>query len=238
MGHEIFAARYKPIFKFGKNEDVDALDGEVLVWSAGTTYPYQTSAQTVEIVSASDTDTTASTGAHTILVQGLDANWDLQEETVSMAGSSPVELANQYIRVYRLALMTAGTLGTNVGNITLRLDGGGSTLLEMPAGDGASFFGGMPIPRGYAGYVYRLKTTTTFAQNSEVIIRVRYRPFGGAFRVVDERSVNRDAPESEDTLIPLSLAPKSDFAVTAEASGSNESVYTAFTIVLVPLSGE
>ncbi len=235
-GGFVMHRKFEPVLKFGKNEDAAAADGEVLVWDVGTTYPYQTTAQALEIVSDSADDNGAGTGAQTVQVTGLDENWDIQTETVQMNGLTAVDLTGTYIRVYRLALLTAGSGGTNAGTITLRVDGGGSTLASMPAGDGASFLSLMPVPRGYEGFITRYNVSTTFAANSECVIRMRYRDFGGAFRVVDERSINRD----KDIIvqgdgIPLKLKPKSDVAITAEASLGSAAVYASFTLLLVPL---
>lgn len=228
-GQGIYLSRHIPIFKFGKNEDVDSQDGEVLLWSVGTTYPYQTTAQSLELTSSSVTDT-----GQDVIVQGLDENWDLQKVTVTTNGTGTVALPGSWIRVYRMAQLT-GTI--NTGDVDVQVASGGSVLGRMPAGDGASFLGLMPIPAGYEGYIYRLKVSTTFAQNSEVIVRARYRDFGGPFRVVDERSISRDSADLEQLDVPFRLQPKSDIAFTAEGSGVDGAVYVGFTIVLVPISG-
>ncbi|MCA8203185.1 hypothetical protein LGM71_19215 [Burkholderia sp. AU33545] len=46
------------------------------VWVGQGAYPFQTSAQALEIISSSANDAAAGTGARTVMVQGLDANFN------------------------------------------------------------------------------------------------------------------------------------------------------------------
>lgn len=65
---------YRRITALGNNPDVDTAGPED-VWSGGGLYPWMTTATALEIVSDSASDTSAGTGARTVLVNGLDANF-------------------------------------------------------------------------------------------------------------------------------------------------------------------
>jgi len=109
---------HSSINKFGHN--LAATSGED-VWGGGGTYGfYPTESVTVDIKSSSANDTSAGTGARTVQVYGLDSSWELQDETVTLNGTTEVALANEYVRLFRGIVLTAGTNETNVGNITVQ----------------------------------------------------------------------------------------------------------------------
>lgn len=61
-----------------------------------------TEARVHAIVSSStddDGNPTSNTGAHTVLVEGLDENWEEISETVTLNGTSAVNTVNSYIRI-------------------------------------------------------------------------------------------------------------------------------------------
>jgi len=104
--------------KFGHN--LAATSGED-VWGGGGTYGfYPTESVTMDIKSSSANDTSAGTGARTVQIYGLDSSWELQDETVTLNGTTEVALANEYVRLFRCVVLTAGTTGTNAGVITVQ----------------------------------------------------------------------------------------------------------------------
>jgi hypothetical protein len=92
------------INKFGYNGAVGAT--EEPVWDGSAAYTWQTSAQALEIISSSDEDASGGvggdTGAQTVQIYGLDANYAEQNETVTLKGQTAVDLANTYLRVSRM----------------------------------------------------------------------------------------------------------------------------------------
>jgi len=146
---------YSCINKFGHNPDVDIASAPEDVWAGGGIYGfYPTTAQSMEAVSTSTNDdySPAGTGARTIQVYGLDSNWDLQEETVQMNGTTPVALSNTYIRIYRALVLTAGSVETNDGNITIRIVTVGTVAAYIMAGDGQTQQAVYTIPNNKTGY--------------------------------------------------------------------------------------
>jgi hypothetical protein len=69
-------------------------------------------------------------GAWSVTVEGLDANYLEQSETVYLNGTTPKALANTYIFVSNMHIATAGTGGVNEGTITLRIASGGATQMN------------------------------------------------------------------------------------------------------------
>jgi hypothetical protein len=141
--------------KFGHNPSISTATDPEDVWSAGGVYAfYPTTAQAMEVLSSDDEDGGAGgdTGALTIQVYGLDSNWDEQEETVILNGTTIVNLGNTYIRMYRIMVLTAGSAGTNVGDIDVRIAGAGATGAYVAADDGQTQQAIYTIPNGKTGY--------------------------------------------------------------------------------------
>ena len=106
------------------------------VWEGASAYPFQTVASKLEILSASANDTSAGTGARTMMITGLDANFNPLSEVITMNGVTPVQSVGTYLRVNGLNIMTSGSGHTNAGDITLRLTGAGATQAIARAGYG------------------------------------------------------------------------------------------------------
>lgn len=105
---------------FGKN---DATSSGEDIWAGSTAYGfYPTEAVTVDIKSTDvdDDGDPIDTGCRTVAVYGLDNNWDEQNETVTLNGQTEVALSNEYIRIWLAVCLTAGSTGTNEGNITVQ----------------------------------------------------------------------------------------------------------------------
>jgi len=104
--------------KFGYNADVDT-GGQEIVASFGGTFNIMTTADTLNVVSASANDTSAGTGARTILITGIDENFLSQTETVTMNGATPVTTSNQWLGVNRVIVLSSGSSNSNEGIITI-----------------------------------------------------------------------------------------------------------------------
>lgn len=104
---------------FGHNPDLDAAAQEDL-WEQGGTLTYLSSAETLNIASTSTADDgdPAGTGARTLRLTGLDANYSQITEDITLNGTTNVLTTNAYLRVSDLRCLTAGSVGTNAGIIT------------------------------------------------------------------------------------------------------------------------
>lgn len=110
---------------------------------SGGTYTYPSSAGVVVLLSASG----ATDAALQIQVQGLDANYGLLAETVTLNGSGTATTTNSFLRINSLFI----TNGTNAGNITAKI----ATVLygQINAGVGQSQASIYTVPSGYSFYL-------------------------------------------------------------------------------------
>jgi hypothetical protein len=120
----------------GFNDDVDSASREDITSLA--TINYMTVADNLNIFSADVNDTILGTGARKVLLTGLDANFDQVIETIELNGTTPVQTLNQYIRINRCIVIEAGTIGYNIGIITIEDVTTNTTRAEIPLdGSGA-----------------------------------------------------------------------------------------------------
>jgi len=107
--------------KFGSNPNLTA--GNQTIWTQGGMYPWAAldgDAQTLYIVSTSASD------LDTIEIFGLDNNWELQTDTVTMTGQTAVATNVPFKRIYR---MIYDHTAQNVGTITARTVSGAGTVV-------------------------------------------------------------------------------------------------------------
>lgn len=126
--------------KFGYNTDVDTTTDPEIVASWGGTSQYITAGETLSVVSTSTADDgdPAGTGANSVIIYGVESNWDAITEVVTLNGTTPVVTTNSFIGVNRMAIYLAGTGKTNAGTITATASSSGYTMGQMPIGQGTS----------------------------------------------------------------------------------------------------
>lgn len=110
----------------GLNTSISATTADV--WSAGGAISFPASATTTLLVSSSANDTAAGTGARTVRVTGLDANFKPIVEIATLNGTSNVTLANSYLRINLVEVVTAGSGLSNAGTISIKQ---GSTVYRQ-----------------------------------------------------------------------------------------------------------
>lgn len=229
------------ISKFGQHEDVDTGDVPADIWGGGpnvsntyTGFPTG-AAELVEILSSSANDTSAGTGCRTFKIFGLDANKDLQEETVTLNGTTPVDTVNTYTRVYRGFCVTAGSGMTNAGAITVRhTTTTANTFAVIAAGWGQTRVACITIPNGYSGYIKRYGGSMfdTTANNADVQFWVR--PDGGAARLQRPFAVSTNSTTNILTYGFLKYEAKTDLCLRVfRIDNSNGSVTGTFAMVLI-----
>ncbi|MHA1400160.1 MAG: hypothetical protein ACTSQE_07410 [Candidatus Heimdallarchaeaceae archaeon] len=147
--------------KFGHVEDIDISDVPVDIWNGGSVWVAPTAARTHDIVSDDVNDDVGDTGARTINIQGLDSNWELQEEVIPMNGTTNVATANTYVRIFRMYVVTVGSSLTNEGNITATAQVDGTVTAAITTGKGQTLMAIYTIPAGKTGYITKGYTTIT-----------------------------------------------------------------------------
>jgi len=139
----------------GYNSDVDQ-SWEMITPVGNLSYPAAALQMTVS--SADADDTSAGTGARTVLITGLDANYAVISETVTMNGQTAVTTTNSFLRINAMLVTTAGTSLANEGIIYI---GTGTVTSGVPAtiynviaaGFNNATSSQYTVPAGYTGYL-------------------------------------------------------------------------------------
>jgi hypothetical protein len=234
-GFGLLSPGIRRVVGLGNNPDVDTGTVPEDIWTGGGLYPFMTVATSLEIVSDSASDAAAGTGARTILLSGLDANYVEQSSILTLNGLTAVAVPIQYFRINQIMVLSAGSNETNVGLITVRDAGAGTTRGLIMIGTGISRQAVYTVPAGHTLSIHSILASlnrTTGTNN--VTIGFSFRTFTGVRRLTLEFSISDRSPYRHDGIPGITMAEKTDFSLrTTFTGGNNADVTGAFLGVLV-----
>ena len=224
------------IHKFGRNDNIGS--APETIWMHGGIYTYLTSPSTLFTHSTGD-DGVGEDGAQTITIQGLDVNFNLIEETVTV--NSDVATTKQFLRVFRAFVATAGSLTANDGNIIIstEVNGAGTVVADIGLmGTGTTFGLGQTqlalytIPAGYTGLVTNWNVGVGDYNDSVTAFLLARELDGGApFRTRDVMDVSGGFHQRIYN-VPHAFPSKTDIEIRA-INSSGTAVSSSFDIVLI-----
>ncbi len=218
---------YRIFDMWGLNPDVDV--GTEDIWANGGVRAVDPATGTVTLVSTSANDTSAGTGARTARLFGLDGSGNPQSESMSLNGTSNVTSVNSYSEIYALEILTVGSNGASVGNISATLDS--SQLAFIAAGDGHSRLTQRTVRAGYRGYVLRMFASSSNA--GAITVSIQTRNGAGTPWIaqraldVDNRHVSLSPPGGICVVEPLT-----NIRMQAESTTNNERVMGGYTLLI------
>ena len=226
------------IEKFGANLSVNA-DIET-IWEFGGIYEYLTTASAVSAVSDESGDTApAGTGARTIELQGLDANYNTITEVISTGGTGGgASTTQQFLRIYRAFVKTTGSTGTNEGNILIK--SGSTTVITIGThgtgankeGFGQSQTSVYTVPEGKTGYITQWSVgSSVYNSGVQAFLQVSEVDNGPLLRTRDVMFLNNYS--IKDYKVPLHIPEKSDIEVRAYNNATGIPVSTSYNVILV-----
>jgi len=201
--------------KFGYNP---SLSGSLqTVTDIGGVYSYIQTAGPATVTGASDA------GA-VINVQGLNENYDLINENITVGNTS----TNSFIRVFRARVVSLTTGDVNVGNITVTVDG--AIRATILAGTGQTLMALYTIPRNTTGYLVKFQGSV--AKSQEIVFKLFSRKIDeGAFNLKGQFGTFA-SPITYDYPVPLLFEEKTDIEVRAVA-GATAAGGAIFDLILV-----
>ena len=248
IGVGLFAATgasniYSVVNQFGRASAV-AASTDTDIWdkaasSAGWTPP--TSAQTHNIVSGDTNDAEEGTGARTVKVYGLDANWALTSETVTLNGTTAVATTGSYIRIYKLEVISVGSGGSNAGEITATASSDGTVTAAIEAGNNRSLMAIYSVPADTFAYILgynaniHTPASATDAANIKLLIKENADAATSNYKVVHMLSVYTSATQAPQYhfLTPIAVSAKSDIVLRAtDATATSTDITAGLSILL------
>jgi len=226
------------IHKFGRNPDIDTAAGFEVLWNGGGPYTGfdPTGAEVLSLVSSDANDTLAGTGAITVELFGLLADYTEDSEVVILDGVTPVDTIKTFIRMNRMIVRTAGSGGSNVGELTCIQKTAGHVMAVMPVGYNQTMISAYTIPIDKDAWF--LTWFAGLAGKTQAVCNVRLvaRPFGETFQVKEEMSVG--GAGTSGSLRPYAapkqrMAAKTDIFIEADTSLNDSAVAGGFDLLLV-----
>lgn len=209
-------------YKFGYNPAVGTTDETIC--DLGGQYSYLTTATTLTVASSNTDDTDEGI---LVYVEGLDSDYKVQYEYVTLGATGSATTTKSYLRVYRGYV--AGSTAVD-GNITVNANS--NTYLYISARDQQSMVAVYTVPAGHtlAMDLFSGSTGTT-ATTNYVTLRTRIRPFGGVFRTGHQWTVQGNQFQY-NFLRPFILPEKTDIEVRAQSSTGDQEVSSMFEGIL------
>jgi len=227
---------HRNVTVFGFNQDVDTT--QVSVWPLPSLITFPSAALQMTVSSTSANDTAAGTGARTVVVQGLDANYNEVTETVTLNGQTPVTMTASLLRVNYVLVGTTGSGNTAAGDIYI---GTGTVTAGVPATayDIIKFdynnttTGSYTVPAGYTAYVSQgLFSAGQSTGSSPVQGRLLTRGVDNIRRTAAITTVNNGVANYVFEY-PLAIPEKTTVEATAVGTANNNSVSSMFILLLV-----
>lgn len=189
------------------------------IWPKESIYTFRATAGTIEISSSDDDDKAADTGARTVVVEGLDANYAPISETITMAGQAAKVDGNwpttahstkSFLRVNRAYVATSGTSKANEGVIYIHSNHGGTTsgvpadftmvYAIIPLGYGQSEMAVYTVPAGYTGVITSLYGSTDVGTCELLLQGYEY---GESWKTMQRMIANTGVPFERNVSFPL-----------------------------------
>jgi hypothetical protein len=214
-----FVEDFSGIQKFGYNSSVGT--SFETVWTNGTgLYVYPTTATTALVTSSN----TGADNGGTVHIFGLDENFDLADEVITVGGSAST---TTFIRIHRAFMATAITNNVNQGDITITVDS--KTGAYISAGYGQTLQALYTIPRNKRGYLMSFDVGTS--KDLELEAKIMARPINGNTFQTKAFATLRGGAFRKEYLIPEVLTEKTDIEMRVKSSATS-SVSGGFELLL------
>ena len=226
------------LHKFGRNPSC-ANGSPEAIWNGGGVYTGHNAvaAEILTVVSSSGNDDVGGTGALTVRLFGLDADWNPLVEDVILTGAVPVDTVNAFIRMDRARVLTAGTGGKNAGTITAAQKvTTANVMMVMPIGYNSTMIAAWTIPAGYRGFFTGWTASLSGTVNGNALCKLLARPEGQVFQVQEELAI---VAAGSSTVERVYITPKgaydekTDIFVEATAGSNGLGVAASFDMLIV-----
>lgn len=204
---------------FGYNDSVSSIFETIT--GVGGLYVYPTASSTATVTSSN----TASDNNGTVLVEGLDSNYDLASETLTIGGGAGT---TSFIRVFSARMITANTGDANVGNLTVTVDS--KTVAYIPATYGSALNANYTIPRNKRGFIMSAFAGVSKQKELEAKIMVKQISNGNVWNTVGYQTTFA-VPVYQEFVIPIKIEEKTDIEMRAKTDATT-AVSGGFTLYL------
>ncbi len=224
---------FKHVHKFAENQNV--WTSWVTIRGYGSIYEYLTAATKLKAASTSANDTAAGTGARTILITWLDANFHEIEEIVTLNWQTPVETIKEFYRVNKTSVLTAWSSNAQAWNIyvwtwTFTAWVPTQTISWSLQENWQSLNSYHTIPAGYTWFIRIWKASAPSWKSAD--IKFYSREIWGIFKVQHTLSLYQNNYDY-NFIIPRPIPEKTDIEARAISTASGTKVTFAYDLILI-----
>lgn len=217
------------LFKFGSNSAVGT--GEETIWDQGGLYNYLTTAATLKVSSSASGDNNTN-----VVITGLNEDYEEVTETIALAGQTPVDTTETYIRVYRAHVADGDTINGDiyVGSGTVTSGVPANKYAKIIAGQNQTLMAVYTVPAGHKLYLTSMMVGSgTETANRYIDMRLAKRESdSNAWRTQVKQTI-ADSTVNIPFGAALVFNAKTDIEVRASASSGTQDVAAHFIGVLV-----
>ena len=217
------------VHKFGSNP-TPANGIEHTVWDGASLYPWASWDAGASLVYLKSSD--AGDTSITVYIEGLDENYNVQSEIVTLDPTNPLTTAavsvNTYIRLFRMYNSSATS---ELGDITAHYGSdAGVVVAQITAGEGQSLMAVYTVPLGHTALILNHEFSGSGA--SALKSRFMRRNAGEVFRNQHAGSVSGNQ-YNKTYAIPLVCGAKSDIDIRVIPSTGSSQITSSFEMVLI-----
>ena len=218
------------VHKFGSTPAM-SINTEGSVWDINDSYYNWTALDTANNLSIVCSNAGDAGAGHSLVIEGLDANKDLQTETVSLSAQTGISTTNTFKRVNR-AYFIDGSDQTNLGKITI-FNGANAPVARINVNEGQTLMAVYSVPNGHTAYIKKGKMSIQSGGDATGRMMVRYDGQNN-FRISHIFEVAGDGGAYEyEFATPFAIAANSDIDVRARVRSNNSRVTAAFDLILI-----
>lgn len=227
---------HRSVTVFGYNPDVDT--DQVTVWPYPALMAHPATALQYKVSSSSASDTADGVGARTVVITGLDANYNEVTETVTLSGQTAVLTTASLLRINDAYVASAGTSKSAVGDIYF---GTGTVTAGVPAtvydiikfDYNSRITGHYTVPAGYTAYVMQgMFSAGQPTGGSAVVGRLLISGLNDIRRTLSIVTVTNGTADYVFEF-PVAIPEKTDIEATAIGKSANNEATSMFILVLV-----
>jgi hypothetical protein len=230
------------INKFGRNNDIDTTTDPEDIWNGAGDYSGQdaTGSEIVDVFSSSTDDDVAGIGALTVQLSGLKTSTSIAYETedIVLTGTVIANSISSWWRINRVTVLTAGSTGNNVGEITVRQTTTTTVVFAiMPASFNQTSIAAYTIPYATTGYLvkYQMQIVRASGAEGSALATLRIRESStGVFKSQEIVDLQTGAVVTGDYRYPVVLPAGTDMKLRCESvSDNNTQISGGFSIFLL-----
>ena len=210
---------YSGVQKFGLNTAVGS--SFETIWDGNNTYTYPSSAGTATATSSD----TGSDNNGTVEIQGLDNNYDLATETLTIGGAAG---STSFTRVFRAVIKTANTGTTNVGTISITVSS--TTVAQIRPEYGQTLMCVYTVPRKYNAYLMQIDIGSSKDLENEIRFITKEIDNGNVWNT-KSFITTRGGFMEKNYAVPVVITEKTDIELIAKASATS-AVSGGFELIL------